>query len=309
MRDERGTLLYQTPVLVGSINWLKFSADGKQFAACAVSPNEDMLSAAQLCVWDTETGVERLTLRLPAIDASFSNEIGRSAPAAAFSPDGRSLAVIHNVGSRTAGPSTIITWEIDTRRQKWEGEKVPWLLADLKFSPDGARIVDVPSNGRMSVWDAKAGQLLWSTSHQVFGGINFSADGSRILSHPLGLGEIQVQDTATGKVLHGVSVPDFIGGPVTHMVLSPDGSRLVAAQRWGNSSSVRVWDVNRPERELFKLVGHSSIVQAIAFGPDNARTGRHPHSALGCKSAGTTSGGGADGRGIHDAAWHRRAAA
>lgn len=36
-------------------------------------------------------------------------------------------------------------------------------------------------------------------------------------------------------------------------------------------SSVKVWDVNRPERELYSLAGHGIAVQAISFSPDSRR--------------------------------------
>ena len=168
LRDDTGTALYQTAELIGPIRWIKFSSDGRRLAACAVAPVADTQSAAQVCVWDTASGAERLTLRMPT-DISVSRlTSSRNAAGAAFNADGSRLAaIVRSVAQRT---SAIKVWEIGSGREIWEGDSVPYVLHDLKFSPDGGRVLGIPDdytdrNAHLTVWDARAGRLLRKSRH------------------------------------------------------------------------------------------------------------------------------------------------
>jgi len=56
--------------------------------------------------------------------------------------------------------------------------------------------------------------------------------------------------------------PDGVQG----LALSPNGQRLASAGGWDRS--VKVWDAVGGQ-ELHKLMGHTSQVTSVAFGPDN----------------------------------------
>lgn len=282
VRDEAGNVLHQTAELVGPIKWLKFSPDGRRLAACAVAEDGDLLTAAQLCVWDTASWAEQLTLRLPAFEDRYSSSsastqlvIRRNVSTAAFSPDGRRLAAIDVRGSGTASTSAVKTWEIDTRREVWESEKGSFLPTDLKFSPDGRRIVAAPdhSSDRLTVWDALDGRMLWKTrTNSQVTAVGFSSDGQLIFGWVEQLGAIQLWDAASGRELQTILDPiEGFGSPRNKIVvLSPNGQWLAAGHAF-HSSTIKVWDVNRPERELYALAGHGAPILGIAFSPDSRR--------------------------------------
>ncbi len=276
--DDSGKVLYQPAELEGPIRWMKFSTDGRRLAACSVNPNADVLSAAQICVWDTATGAERLALRLP-------NEEVSSEPGAALSPDGSRLAVFVSHGHSTARTSKIKVWEIDSKREVWESEEAKQ-GADLLFSPNGRLVLGGVFTGTpaaryktgLAVWDAEDGQLLWNDDSQI-GGLSFSDDSTQILGYNYGREKIQLWNATSG-----VELDSFLGPSFSHRVpdttklsLSPNGKHLAAMGRplfGARSNDAVVWDMNGPEREQLTLKGHSQIVRRVgtlAFSPESRR--------------------------------------
>ena len=264
LRDDAGKVMYETPELDGPIHWLKFSPDGRRLAACAVNPNADVLTAAQFCVWDTASGAELLALRLPR------EEYSDRAPGAAFSPDGSRLAVVVNLGPFRARTSAIKVLDIDAKREVWESDKIKQSIAELRFSPNGGLILGVPDARRLAVWDAKDGRMLWNDQTDI-GGLGFSNDSTQIFGYKYRRQEIQLWDATSGVELvnfrgpfFGQSFPDR-----TKIALSPNGRHLSAAG-WGSIDAV-ICDLDRPERELLTLKGHSLQVRTLAFSPDSRR--------------------------------------
>jgi WD40 repeat protein len=51
------------------------------------------------------------------------------------------------------------------------------------------------------------------------------------------------------------------------VAFSPDGQRIVTGS-WDNTA--KVWDV-ASRKELFPLIGHSSLIMSVAFSPDGQR--------------------------------------
>ncbi len=277
VRDETGNVLLQTAELVGPIKWLNFSSDGRRLAACAVAPDGDLLSAAQLIVWDAASGVEQLSLRLPANEERWGTangpDVRRNVPGGAMSPDGRRLAAIMNFGSGNVRTSSAKIWEIDSQREIWQSEAVPGLLNELMFSPDGQRIVGIPdSQARLTVWDAKDGRLLWKALNKVgIRGLVFSADSKLVSGLAEFTGVIKLWDTDSGRELQSFLVPELQNTSYLsfRIALSTDGRRLAANP--GGMSGLKVWDVERPERELFRLPWQGTSIHSVAFSPDNRR--------------------------------------
>ena len=94
----------------------------------------------------------------------------------------------------------------------------------------------------------------------------FSPDGKHLATGSatlLFLGEIQIWDRVTGKVLHRL-----LGhaGPVIGVAFSPDGKHLASA---GSDRTVRVWET-ATGKELSILRGHSEYASCVAFSPDGS---------------------------------------
>ncbi len=112
---------------------------------------------------------------------------------------------------------------------------------DLEFSPDGRFVVTQPM---FKAGSPREVQRLWDfRNHRVIrdlpNGLGFPAaftpDGARILSH-LGMDDLTLQDTLTGRVLW--SVPLLKKSP-DQLMICEDGSRAVTAA----DGFARVWNV------------------------------------------------------------------
>ena len=122
----------------------------------------------------------------------------------------------------------------------------------------------VPDKGEVTVWDAKTGNVLWSSQdHQKnVRRLAFSADGTMVAT-PSDDGTIRVWDSFTGKHLKTLD-PKAEGGMYS-AAFSPDG-KLVAG--WANGG-VRVWDVATGDEKLLLKGGYKpGSMTAVRFLPD-----------------------------------------
>ena len=122
----------------------------------------------------------------------------------------------------------------------------------VAVAPDGTTIVSVPADlasdyimSALTVW-SRAGtclRVLNGHLHQVLS-VCFSPNGKIIASSSWD-GAIKLWNSATGACLH--TLPDNKGlpsrGPVTSVVFSPDGSKLISSTYQEKSASL--WDVSK----------------------------------------------------------------
>jgi WD40 repeat protein len=106
-----------------------FSSDGRRLAGAA----EDTV-----IVWDTETGQELLTLTG-----------SRGAGSVCFSPDGQRLATAES------GPSgTVRIWDAATGQDVLAFKEPTLGGKEIRFTPDGKRLVSAFADGTVKIWDA-----------------------------------------------------------------------------------------------------------------------------------------------------------
>jgi WD40 repeat protein len=163
---------YRLPGYFGNRRGIAFRPDGQVLATASESN--------QVSLWDMATGQfrSRIFTHCPA-------------PAVAFSPDGRTLAVW--AGGETT-QTDIVLWDADCRpgqlaRRVLSEHKHP--VTDVVFHP-GGRLVAALSTDEPGIrlWDADTGQeqchLEWPSRKHGPGGIAFAADGSGLLvvRHP-----------------------------------------------------------------------------------------------------------------------------
>jgi WD40 repeat protein len=198
IRDAAGKLLYRLP----------FDGQGRAF-----SPDGAKLLAyddnkVKLMLVDAATGAI-LDVPLPRI---------QSHPHAAFSPDGRLLAV-EDIGS-------ISLWDLHARKavRQWKAS-----ARALAFSPDGNRLA--AADELMHCWDIETGKPLWpefgpllGSNHQIAPFFSRPA-GKSLTTWDDEMHRLQVWDWTTGNSLFVSPAVDGLSREA--MWLTPDGARAL----------------------------------------------------------------------------------
>jgi WD40 repeat protein/serine/threonine protein kinase len=214
--------------------------------AVAFSPDSSQLVTAssdgKAMVWDVDRGA-----LLTPLEGH-----GRVVCAASFSPDGRH--VVTASWDRTAR-----IWDTMSGQHlslTGHGDEV----LSAVFSPDGGWVATGSRDGTARIWDARNGQVLCELAGHAKDVVcvafrpdalrlyTASWDGDAGIWDPLGEG-------APRMVLEGR------GTAMTHLSVSPDGSRVMTV--WRNGTA-RIWDAEGGD-ERFDLEGHPVIVHGAGF--------------------------------------------
>ncbi|OJF15906.1 WD40 repeat domain-containing protein [Couchioplanes caeruleus] len=215
------------------------------------SPDSRTIAATgdHLQLWDVATGAQR-------------HRIDIAARAAAFAPDGRTIAA---AGHRQGG-----IWNVATGAQihplvPAEG----WFDWTVRFTPDGRTVIT--DGNVLRAWDPTTGSLRWSTY-----GVNpvYAPDGN--LLAVTDVDSVWLCDPASGRRLRelpGLTGLLVWGGAYTQVaevVWAPD-SRTLAVRHTGGqkswNSTPQVWDVETGTA-LQVLKGHTDDVDDLAYAPD-----------------------------------------
>jgi WD40 repeat protein len=214
-------------------------------------------------------------------------------PVAAFSPDGKTIAVTgpeeqrvlvlntdgvlirelggHNTGANSvafspgADARKIITACLDNTAWLWEGDNEESRaftghideVNSAVFSPDGQFIVTASWDKTARLWGLD-GTLKETFEHKdgVHSAV-FSPDGQSILT-------ACKDETAILWNLHGELLVVFEGhtGEVKSAAFSPDGKFIITA---GDDRTVRLWDLKGAQ--VFKFEGFNDVIRTASFSP------------------------------------------
>ncbi|KAI9131832.1 WD40 repeat domain-containing protein [Acaryochloris sp. CCMEE 5410] len=143
--------------------------------------------------------------------------------------------------------------------------KVLAVIYTIAVSPDGQWWAIGESNGRLQMWDASTGRVLWIRQEHsgAIRSVAFSPDGQRIVSG---------SDDKTLRLWDAQGNP--IGQPwtghrasVRSVAFSPDGQRIVSGS---DDKTLRLWDAQgNPIGQPW--TGHRASVRSVAFSPDGQR--------------------------------------
>lgn len=227
----------------------------------------------------------------------------RGLTAAAFSPDGRQVAIAPRGGCE------VDVWDARTIVRRWtlvgRGESV----AEIAYSPDGrvvaAAMRDSQGGGDVRVWSTSTGDLISVLGDRPEGAerVSFNADGSRIVATAVD-GTATVWDHLAGRRI-ATAVCDYQGsvvdvgavfgldgrllasrralvmntetgdwlskqtlvGHVTCLAVPQDGRSFAAGML---SGAVYVFEFETRKR-IARLAEHAGAVRAIAFRSDGSR--------------------------------------
>jgi eukaryotic-like serine/threonine-protein kinase len=195
---------------------------------------------------------------------------GTELTGAAFSPDGRWLAVGGFDGR-------VRLWDLQTSRliHELEGHTQRIILLDFSPVPGDRRLVTAGFDGTARIWDAGTGQELFKLEGHdddwVYCAI-FSPDGTTIATGGRDK-TVRLWNSQTGA-LQEILENDY-GDSVMCVAFSPDGRKLAYGGGSGDpfvrrlDPPVRLLDLTTRERRDF--TGHSNSVSCVVFSPDGNR--------------------------------------
>jgi WD40 repeat protein len=223
---------------------LRESAD--QTRAIAFGSGDELLAATML---DGEIRVWRIR---PVSSRAAPTEPALPGLAAAFSPDGMTLAV--------GGDSAVTLGEAAPDRPRRTLRTGDGHTPALTFSRDG-RFLAVAGERGVSLWDTASGERAAPRIglRQVVG-LALGPDG-RSLATGGADGWVRFWDLEAGQQRLAVRAHDRY---VSAMALSDDGRTLASASFCDRAG--RIWDVVTG-RALVELRGHTGSVLAVAFAP------------------------------------------
>lgn len=230
LRDLSARRTTEVPAAVGGhARWVAVSPAGDRFAVLPA-----WWSPRPVLVCDAATGkvVQRVA--------------GGRATAAAFSADGRTLAVV-------GGSGVLGLWDLESGRPKPGLADPPGAVRRLRFL-DGGRTV-AACGGWWVTWEAATGR---KTDTLPAAGLapELSPDGRRAAAFDDG--RLTVTDTRTGAVVWSAVVPG--PGRTFPYRFSPDGSRLVGRAE----KAVHVWAAETGEAVATVPVEAGEVLAAVA---------------------------------------------
>ncbi len=207
---------------------------------------------AVLRLWDVETG-----RMLRAIEGHV-----QEITAVAFSPDGL-RAVSNGLLDATR------VWDLTT------GEEIQALPSPTDgpssaaaIAPDGRSVLISSFDKNVRQWSLETGEeLRVMTGHEIWvRTVAVGPDGRRAVSGAQD-GAMLVWDLETGEAIRQIGRSQ---ASVRALAVTPDGRRVIAADSF-DGKSTWIWELERPDAPVGRLLGHEASVPSVDVSADGTR--------------------------------------
>jgi DNA-binding beta-propeller fold protein YncE len=227
--------------VLGAVNDLKFSPDGKTLAVAGGQPS----AKGDLRLYQVGDWKLLATLR-GHDDVIFS---------VSFSPDGRRLV-------SASFDHTLRLWDVAARQSLRSYTNHSDFVYAAAFDPSGKRFASASKDRTVQLVDAETGKSVFTFSgmEQDVMAVAFSPDGKSIVSSGFEPA-LYWWNPMTGEK---VKTLGGHGTAVHQLAFSQDGKRLVSA---GADRTVRIW--NATPGAALKTIPVGSSVYAVAISPSN----------------------------------------
>ena len=265
-----GAQLTVIPESRGGGWWVDCSADGKRIVGGGF---------VSLRVWDTDTLTE--VARMPDGDYLL--------PAAAVSPDGNVVIVVHREQGETRSSAggtensdwvqSLAAWDIRSGKVRTISHLHAHGISDIAFSPDGTRFATASGNTTIRIWDAKTFEevLVLDGCESEVDSVCFSHDSRRIMAGSADA--IRIWDVSNGQQVSVFWIEkndtNHLFQPklrVNKVCFSPDGTRI-AARLLGEIIILNAATGNVLVRAIINIDQFDSYdsYDCICFSPDGKR--------------------------------------
>lgn len=193
----------------------------------AFSPDSQWMAVPQINGAGSHVALANLTTR--KLTHTFTNLESSTSPGAAFSPDGKLLAV----GSGGRNNTGITLWDLTQQKAAAVLQGSNAEVAELVFTHDGRHLVALDNYGKLTVWDVARRATIGSLDLQSAG----VAGGMSLSLHPNGwllaassnqtIWLLDLRDLTHPQLyVHPLREPSYI----YNVAFSPDGKLLAAAE-------------------------------------------------------------------------------
>ena len=227
-----------------AISDIAFGANGKTLVSC------NGFEGAPVQLWDVAKKRPKKTL-IQQDEKFFS--------AAAFSPDGQTIAVM--------GISDVSLWDVTTGQNRGKLGGHFSNITSIAFSPDGNTLATGGLDGKVLLWNYKHRRSRFKPKATLIGytdqrvrvkHLAFSPDGQKLATGYLN-GEVLLWDIATTL---SKTILTAHTSAVDSLAFSPNGDTLAV----GNQNETRLWDVG--SWHPTEVIPDTRWSRDVAFSPD-----------------------------------------